>query len=531
MRVGRTLFLLAYIMSSMWAVTAEAEEGGTKQVDLSQHTVIKHSVNEDGIEVTDIVINQSSGDAAETDSAAAETRDSEAVKRGPKNRVAYPKASYTKQRSETFRVKDIQAPKDGNEGTYPEARPQKVKAEEVHFKLGAKNSSASPESEQPTGVVMPAPSVPAPSLGDPNFKYDNGVLTEVAPSESDRHNNWSPEEQLTEMPVNSVPKENASQTGQKALSVPFVPKNVQTVTKNSSYPLSDQELKELWQDSSLVKTTPRYFIDNCAKNAEINKYAKAKVRYNINSVKGDKLLLLAFHMPQLPDDRGKAAKAWILEGSQGIRTIDMRDLPTGVYQICSLSLDKNNLPTAKPNLDRFMVRYGGMEALVDYEDRRCLLTGRLSAKPAGFADLELADAVAETPLFKVVPASCVLRPGEHIILTAEALPGKTEQQIKRIHERYGVNGSKFQDYEQKEQNREAERKKRYLWSIDGKGRLEVISDNSAIYYAPSFDATGAQIICREAESGNTVTSSVYVTTMPIGEMPRLEDIVPRSVMK
>ncbi|MGM9997839.1 MAG: hypothetical protein ACI38Q_00315 [Candidatus Bruticola sp.] len=548
MRVGRAAFLSACILSNIWAVAVKADENGAHNVYLSQQTTIKRSVTEDGREVTDITIEQSAGQTESGNKAAAAKGKSgyDAVKGPPKdgNEGTYPTASSAAKRSGTFRVKDIHAPKDGNEGTYPQYRPQKAKAadsvklgsEEVRFKLGVKPSSANSESDQPTGVVMPAPSIPAPSLGDPNFKYDSGVLTEPEPSgqESGVRTVVNSDSQEHSLPLGSSPNndnvlnENGVKAVPRALSVPFVPKNVQTVTGSSNYPVSDQELKELLQDSSLVKTTPRYFIDNCAKNAEINKYAKAKVRYNVSSVKGDKLLLLAFHMPQLPDDRGRAAKAWILDGPQGIRTIDMRDLPTGVYQICSLSLNKDNIPTAKPNLDRFMVRYGGLEALADYEDRRCLLTGRIAAKPAGFADLELADAASEVPLFKIVPSSCVLRPGEHIVLTAEALPDRKERQLKRIHERYGLNGSEFKEPSQADQAGESKQKKRYVWAIDGRGRLEVVSDNSAVYYAPSYDTTGAQIICREEGSDNTATASVYVTTMPIGEMPRLEDIVPGS---
>ena len=305
-----------------------------------------------------------------------------------------------------------------------------------------------------------------------------------------------------------------------------MPKNVQTVTENAGYPTTERELKALLEDPKLTRTTPRYFVDNCMRNAEINKFAKAKVRYDIASVRGANLLLLAFHMPPLPKEGGQAAKAWILDGNKGIRTIDMRDLPVGVYQFCALALDQNNQPTAKPNTDRFMVRYGGLEALVDYNDRRYIMLGAKNDKPSGFADVELADAVAETPLFKIVPATCVLRPGEHIVLTAEALPTKHEQRIQRIHEHYGLKVKNTTDTEENGAEPTQAKKKRYLWAISGRGRLEVINDNSAIYYAPKDDTTGAQISCREEGSDNVATASMYVTTMPLGEMPRLEEFTP-----
>lgn len=539
-------------MHSRWAVSllvavlvgiptlANAKEAPQCEALLAQQPKIERSVV-DGLEITNIVLDQSKSNAASSKSAAS-SKKSSVVKAPPKdgNEGTYPTAGASKTKKHT--VKTIPAPKDGTEGTYPIAQTKSGNNTSADGQFTAKVRSAQEnktKAEQPTGVLMPSPAIPAPTVGEPGFQYDSGVLDTVTPNEaSPSAENVNFDNSGSAVPTGSnIFEENGSKGGatqektsskDKVLSVPYVPKNVQTVTEYAGYPTTDQEIKALLENPELTRITPRYFVDNCMRNAEINKFAKAKVRYNVASVKGAKLLLLAFHMPPLPEEQGQAAKAWVLDGSNGIRTIDMRDLPVGVYQFCALALDKNNQPTAKPNADRFMVRYGGLDALVDYNDRRYIMLGTRNDKPSSFADVELADAVAETPLFKIVPTTCVLRPGEHIVLTAEALPTKHEQRLQRIHERYGLKAKNDTDSGSKESGAVSApiKKKRYLWAIAGRGRLEVINDNSAIYYAPQDDTTGAQISCREEGSDNVATASMYVTTMPLGEMPRLEEFKP-----
>ncbi len=488
-----TISLLAAALVGM-PTLAKAEKANQFEYFLAQQPKIERTVV-DGLEITNIVIDQSKSNSTSS----APNKKNAVVKSAPKdgNDGTYPLAGSSK--AKKHQVKTIAAPKDGTEGTYPTAKTKSSSnvSSDNQFTVKIRPAQGN-KNEQTTGVLMPAPAIPALTVGESGFQYDNGVLeTSEVTSAKD-----------------------------KALSVPYVPKNVQTVTENAGYPTTERELKALLEDPKLTRTTPRYFVDNCMRNAEINKFAKAKVRYDIASVRGANLLLLAFHMPPLPKEGGQAAKAWILDGNKGIRTIDMRDLPVGVYQFCALALDQNNQPTAKPNTDRFMVRYGGLEALVDYNDRRYIMLGAKNDKPSGFADVELADAVAETPLFKIVPATCVLRPGEHIVLTAEALPTKHEQRIQRIHEHYGLKVKNTTDTEENGAEPTQAKKKRYLWAISGRGRLEVINDNSAIYYAPKDDTTGAQISCREEGSDNVATASMYVTTMPLGEMPRLEEFTP-----
>ncbi len=537
-------------MHSRWAVSllvailagiptiADAEEVRQSEHFLAQQPKIERTVV-DGLEVTNIVIDQSKAGSTSLESRTVNKKGT-IIKSPPKdgNEGTYPLAGSSK--AKKHKVQTIAPPKDGTEGSYPVAK-TKTKSNNAPSSDGQFTVKIRPapgnKTEQNTGVLMPAPAIPAPTIGEPGFQYDNGVLDTATPdkaqtpvesaSSSQLDNNGSDSSKLPEgNNLKEAASQEVTQSKDKALSVPYVPKNVQTVTENTNYPTTDQELKALFENPELRRTTPRYFIDNCVRNAEINKFAKAKVRYNIATVGGANLLLLAFHMPPLPEERGQAAKAWILDGNKGIRTIDMRDLPVGVYQFCALALDQNNQPVAKPNTDRFMVRYGGLEALVDYNDRRYIMLGAKNDKPSGFADVELADAVAETPLFKIVPNTCVLRPGEHITLTAEALPTKHEQRIKRIHERYGLNTKSAADTEENGTAPVQNKKKRYLWAIAGRGRLEVINDNSAIYYAPKDDTTGAQISCREEGSDNVATASMYVTTMPLGEMPRLEEFMP-----
>lgn len=534
-------------MYSRWAVSllavmvvgtpilVNAQEAHQFEHFLAQQPKIERKVV-DGLEITNIVIDQSQSGSAGTKSSKSDKK-STLKKTSPQNnnKGTYPSAGASK--AKNHQVKTIPAPKDGTEGSYPTA---KVKPKsnnssaENQFTVQIRPAPGN-KTEQTTGVLMPAPAIPAPTIGEPGFQYDSGVLDTATPDESQNPAESSKpgNSDSTISDTKQPPEDNGSRREvapekippkDKVLSVPYVPKNVQTVVGNTGYPTTIQELKTLLEDPKLTRLTPRYFIDNCMRNAEINKFAKVKVRYNVAPVRGANLLLLAFHMPPLPEEDGQAAKAWILDGNQGIRTIDMRDLPVGVYQFFALALDQNNQPAAKPNMDRFMVRYGGLEALVDYNDRRYILLGAKNDKPAGFADVKLADAVAETPLFKIVPTTCVLRPGDHIVLTAEALPTKHEQRIERIHERYGLKNKATSEGNGTTSG--PTKKKRYLWAISGRGRLEVINDNSAIYYAPKDDATGAQISCREEGSDNVVTASMYVTTMPLGEMPRLEEFMP-----
>ncbi len=532
-----TVSLLVAILAGIPTV-ANAEEAHQLEHFLAQQPKIERTVV-DGLEVTNIVIDQSKAGSANLKGSATNNKGN-AVKSPPKdgNEGTYPLAGSSK--TKEHKVKTIAPPKDGTEGSYPVARTKtksnNTPSSDGQFTVKIRPAQGS-QTEQNTGVLMPAPAIPAPTIGEPGFQYDSGVLDTVTPAEAQKSVESQNSSKLSNNETNGgkltggnnlgeAATQEVAQPKDKALSVPYVPKNVQTVTENTDYPTTDQEIKALFENPELTRTTPRYFIDNCVRNAEINKFAKAKVRYNIAPVRGSNLLLLAFHMPPLPEERGQAAKAWILDGNKGIRTIDMRDLPVGVYQFCALALDQNNRPVAKPNTDRFMVRYGGLEALVDYNDRRYITLGAKNDKPSGFADVELADAVAETPLFKIVPNTCVLRPGEHIVLTAEALPTKHEQRIKRIHERYGLNAKSAADTEENGTASTQAKKKRYLWAIAGRGRLEVINDNSAIYYAPKDDTTGAQISCREEGSDNVATASMYVTTMPLGEMPRLEEFMP-----
>ncbi len=525
--------LAAAVLVGMPTLT-EAEEAPQFEHLLAQQPKIERKVV-DGLEITNIVIDQSKAGSASS----ASSKKSAVVKSPPKdgNEGTYPLAGSSKAKKHA--VKTIAAPKDGTEGTYPTAKAKSSSnaSSDNQFTVRVRPAQGS-KNEQTTGVLMPAPVIPAPTVGEPGFQYDNGVLDTIAPNEAQtsvpntNSNDSTDTKALDNVKLSEGSNSKEGSTPEvapakdKALSVPYVPKNVQTVTENTGYPTTELELKALLEDPKLTRITPRYFIDNCMRNAEINKFAKAKVRYNIASVRGANLLLLAFHMPPLSEEGGQAAKAWILDGNKGIRTIDMRDLPVGVYQFCALALDQNNQPVAKPNTDRFMVRYGGLEALVDYNDRRYIMLGAKNDKPSGFADVELADAVAETPLFKIVPTTCVLRPGEHIVLTAEALPTKHEQRVQRIHERYGLNVKNATEAKENGAEPVQAKKKRYLWAISGRGRLEVINDNSAIYYAPKDDTTGAQISCREEGSDNVATASMYVTTMPLGEMPRLEELIP-----
>lgn len=528
-----TISLLAAALVGM-PTLAKAEKANQFEYFLAQQPKIERTVV-DGLEITNIVIDQSKSNSTSS----APNKKNAVVKSAPKdgNEGTYPLAGSSK--AKKHQVKTIAAPKDGTEGTYPTAKTKSSSnvSSDNQFTVKIRPAQGN-KNEQTTGVLMPAPAIPALTVGESGFQYDNGVLDTTAPNEAqtpvsnENFNHPTATKALDNSELSEGNSSKESSTSEvtsakdKALSVPYVPKNVQTVTENAGYPTTERELKALLEDPKLTRTTPRYFVDNCMRNAEINKFAKAKVRYDIASVRGANLLLLAFHMPPLPKEGGQAAKAWILDGNKGIRTIDMRDLPVGVYQFCALALDQNNQPTAKPNTDRFMVRYGGLEALVDYNDRRYIMLGAKNDKPSGFADVELADAVAETPLFKIVPATCVLRPGEHIVLTAEALPTKHEQRIQRIHEHYGLKVKNTTDTEENGAEPTQAKKKRYLWAISGRGRLEVINDNSAIYYAPKDDTTGAQISCREEGSDNVATASMYVTTMPLGEMPRLEEFTP-----
>lgn len=531
MRSYWAVSLFATVLAGM-PLISNAKDGNSEcALFLAQQPKIERSIV-DGLEVTNIVIDQSKGNNVNSKASSTKNKSNSVVKAPPKdgNEGTYPTAGSSKNKKHV--VKDIPAPKDGTEGTYPTAnlKPKSVTTSGDQFTIKIQPNSGS-SVEKPNESQNSAVTTSVPKIGEPGFKYDSGILDDVKlDKETQLENSDVPgksnqlDSLTSEKNIQQKASSESSVPENKVLSVPYVPKDVQTVVGNINYPTTEQELKALIENSQLTKITPRYFIDNCVRNAEINKLAKAKVRYNATSVGGSKLLLLAFHMPPLPEENGKAAKAWILDGAQGIRTIDMRDLPVGVYQFCALALNKNNQPTAKPNTDRFMVRYGGLEALVDYNDRRYLTQGSKSDKPEGFAELELADTIAETPLFKLVPATCVLRPGEHIVLTAEALPTQHERRIKRIHERYGLQAKESTQAEGA--GLETSKKKRYVWAISGHGRLEVVNDNSAIYYAPNYDTTGAQISCREEGSDNVVTASMYVTTMPLGEMPRLEEFKP-----
>ncbi len=423
------------------------------------------------------------------------------------NEGTYP--TYKPEKKKSAPRKVVAPPKDGNEGTYPTYKPRPPK------KSTAPVAPSQPPLPAPAPAPAPAP-LPAPSLdGAPTSPQAT-----PAPEQGVR--------QILEVKAPEAKEEPPSPKVDttRPVSLPFRPKDVQVLEK-AGEPLlwTHSQILQLQQSSALRAATPSYFLDNSQGNIEIPEFRRLKVRYNLRRLGAQNLLLLAYHLPFLPSEGQRAARGWILKGESGIKSIDLRGLPTGVYKVVAVALNGSYQPVAKPNLDRMNISYGGQEALIDYQDRQTILTkGRAPAM--GFQEIEVADPVAELPLYKIVPATSVLKPGEKIVLSVELLPTSQERRRQRIHARYGSQALKESEEKNSAAPQKPEGPRRFHWEMVGHGRLQVISDTSAIYYAPTFDMTGAEIRCWEEGTDNVVTASMFVTTMPIGEMPSLKELAP-----
>ena len=345
-------------------------------------------------------------------------------------------------------------------------------------------------------------------------QYDSGILGDPAPSVTHQVTDAVQNQETTaEVAPSSEPVKTSSSSG-KRLSVPYTPKNVRVVTGVPGYLQNMSSLNNAFNDSNLSWITPRYFLDSQSRSLYIEKFAKIHVRYDVRPVRGSGLLLWAFHIPELPGEGDQAEKVWYLEGANGIRTIDMRELRTGIYRFCAAASDEVGNLVAKPYLDNFFVYYGGMEANVDYKDRMRVLRGD-QTKPQGFSALEPFKVDTSMPLFKIVPSTCVLKPGEKIELSIDTVQAGRENAIRRVHSRYNLpEGDKAQ-----ERTPLVAPRKSFKWGMEGKGKLEVTGQRTAVYYAPSMDNTGARIYCQEKDDKNVMTATIYVTTLPIGELP------------
>lgn len=325
----------------------------------------------------------------------------------------------------------------------------------------------------------------------------------------------------------------ASADKQRIGSVPFVSKRVAVLTpqeaRDLGLPVTKEAVLELYRRRDFTCKTPDYTLNQSRLNVEIAKRGKLRVACDLRQINAKALLLAAFHMPMLPGEE-EASRIWLLKTDSTYNIIDMGELDVGVYQFLAVALDESCQPAASPNLQRMMLSYGFKEALLDYKDRQYLLYGDMS-KPAAFGDIESADAAAkEVPLFKIVPSTCVLKPGKKVELKAERLLSYEQRRLNRINRRYGNqadNAAAVGSVENGKPKAEKDGKakpKRFCWSMYGQGKLVPVSDDSAVYYAPNIDNTGAEISCWEEGDDSVVTATIYVTTLPIGEMPGLEQL-------
>ncbi|MBQ7502744.1 hypothetical protein IJT93_08570 [bacterium] len=444
-------------------------------------------------------------------------------------------------------------PKDGNEGTYPTHK--SVKQAEASGKA-AENKSLRSSAEGGGGVSPVGGDVNREAGGPDNAAAAESEAAEVrsdpggesgepaAAVESEAGINFGGNE--TEAPAVTAPEEGAavssgssaaekaqgasenSPAPKKVGSVPFVHKNVSVLTAEEAFslglPVTKDEVLQLYKRHDFTLKTPDYTLNGSRLNVEIGKRGKLRVSCDLRQIKAKALLLAAFHMPMLPGEE-QAERIWLIKSDSPYSVVDMGELEVGVYQFLAVALDGEYKPAARPNLQRMMLSYGYKEALIDYKDRQFLLYGDIS-KPAAFGEIEIADAAKELPLFKVVPATCVLKPGEKIELTAERLLSHEQRRLNRINKRYGgqdERSSAKTEEQAKSSGKSGKTKpKRFCWSMYGQGRLVPVGDNKAVYYAPNFDAAGAEISCWEEGDEAVVNAHIYVTTLPIGEIPSLE---------
>lgn len=405
------------------------------------------------------------------------------------------------------------------------------------------HGSSAPPSKKKTSPVPPAQNAAVPS------QDESAVLKSSAPTvntkilmpdgpvefQDDGTDNDESGTEASPAPEESKPEVKEAPKKPKVMSVPYHPRNIRIVTnEDGSLPVSMQELLDLSSSKKLHSVTPSFFLNNNQRLLELPSKAKMKLRFDIRPLRVKKLLLTAFHIPYLKSEGDRAAKAWVVNGDSGIFNIDLYDMHPGVYSFCAVALNDDETPAARPSLDIINVCYGGPDAKTDYEDRRKIVLNGTSV-PMGFSKLKPEDTVKAVSLFKVLPAACVLKPGEDIELKVEMITTAEERRQEAIHERYrriaaaGKGASEAEVLQAAAAAEEAKRelenkrsKRRFLWSMYGKGTLKVTGNLTAVYYAPQEDMTGAEIRCWQEGDDNVVTVPIYVTTIPIGEIPTIK---------